>query len=38
MNNQVGYNTFYASWHEAMAGLPDEQYGHLSRALEANNG
>ena len=33
--NQVGYNTFYFSWHEAMevAELDDEQYGRLSRAL-----
>jgi len=35
MENQVSYNTFYASWHDTMeeAELTDEQYGRVSRAL-----
>jgi hypothetical protein len=33
MENRVSYNTFYASWYEAMKELTDEQYGRLSRAL-----
>ena len=33
MDNLVSYNTFYASWHDAMAELNNEQYGRLSRAL-----
>jgi hypothetical protein len=33
MDSLVSYNTFYVSWHEAMAELTDEQYGRISRAL-----
>jgi len=33
MENRVSYNTFYASWHEAMKELTIEQYGRLSMAI-----
>jgi len=35
MESRVSYNTFYASWHEAMteAELTDEQYGRMTRAI-----
>ena len=33
MDSLVSYNTFWVSWHEAMSGLTDEQYGRVSRAL-----
>jgi hypothetical protein len=33
MENRVSYNTFYASWHEAMKELTLEQYGRLSMAI-----
>jgi len=31
--NQVGYNTFYFSWHDAMDELTLEQYGRVSKAI-----
>ena len=31
--SEAGYNTFYASWHEAMSGLTLEQYGRVAKAL-----
>jgi len=31
--SQVGYNTFYFSWHDAMEDLTLEQYGRVSKAI-----